>query len=220
MTRLHFLLPHIGIVAKIVDALLLARVEARPIHVVARRGTPLADLPAANFVQMTDFLPALAQGLAVGGATGLMVAAWSTNFAVGGGIVLASSLIGALLGAWSSSMIGASTPNRRLTRYAEAIAEGEVLVMADVPRARAELIERLIAAQHPEADAGIPNRSPSPLPERVPDRSSVRLPRAVRSGSGSTASRRRILTLTRYGRPVLSVYTKFISAAGIGRANR
>lgn len=156
MRRIYFLVPNIDITKKIVDELLLARVTEKNIHVLARRGTPLEDLPAASFMQKTDFLPALEQGVALGGATGalagLVALAFPTGLVLGGGAVLAASLAGAGLGGWWSSMIGASIGNRRLKDYEDAMERGEFLVMVDVPKDKVEQIEELVKSHHPEAE--------------------------------------------------------------------
>jgi len=156
MKRIYFLVPNIEITRKIVDELLLARVEERHIHVLAKRGTPLEDLPEATFLQKTDFIPALERGIAVGGMTGmlagLVAVALPTGLVLGGGAVLAISLLGAGFGAWASSMIGASIGNSQIQAYEEAMERGELLVMIDVPRDRVEEIEELIKKHHPEAE--------------------------------------------------------------------
>lgn len=156
MRRIYFLVPNLETTRKIVDELLLARVEERHIHVLARRDTPLEDLPEATFLQKTDFIPSLEQGLAVGGATGmlagLVAVALPTGLVLGGGAVLAVSMIGAGLGAWASSLIGASTGNRRLKDYEDAIEQGQLLVMVDVPKSRVEDIEALVRKHHPDAE--------------------------------------------------------------------
>jgi hypothetical protein len=156
MKRIYFLVPDIDTMRKIVDELLLARVEERHIHILARRDTPLEDLPEATFLQKTDFIPALEQGLAVGGITGmlagLVAVALPTGLVLGGGAVLAMSLAGAGLGAWFSSLIGASVGNRRIKDYEEAIERGELLAMVDVPKDRVEEIEELVKKHHPEAE--------------------------------------------------------------------
>jgi hypothetical protein len=156
MKRIYFLVPDLEITRKIVDELLLARVEERHIHILAKRGTDLEDLPEATFLQKTDFIPALEQGIAVGGATGmlagLVAVVLPTGLVLGGGAVLAISLLGAGLGAWWSSLIGASTGNRRVQDYQEAIERGELLMMVDVPKDRIEAIEALVKQHHPEAE--------------------------------------------------------------------
>ncbi|HET9023545.1 MAG TPA: DUF1269 domain-containing protein, partial [Burkholderiaceae bacterium] len=45
MRRIYFLLPDVASARAIVNELLLARIEERRIHVLAREGTPLEDLP-------------------------------------------------------------------------------------------------------------------------------------------------------------------------------
>lgn len=156
MRRLYFLVPDIATTKKIVDELLLARVEERHIHVLAKRGTPLEDVPEATFLQKTDFVPALEQGLALGGATGLLAGlaavALPAGLVLGGGAVLGISLLGAGLGAWWSAMVGAGIGNRRLKHYEDAIEGGEILVMVDVPRDRLAAIEERIKKHHPEAE--------------------------------------------------------------------
>ena len=55
MRRIYFMVPDIKTAGKIVDELLLARIEERHLHVLAIRGTPLEDLPEANVLQKSDF---------------------------------------------------------------------------------------------------------------------------------------------------------------------
>jgi hypothetical protein len=156
MRRIYFLVPDMETTRKIVDDLLLARVPEKHIHVLARRGTPLEDLPEASFMQKTDFLPALEQGVALGGVTGalagLAALAFPTGLVLGGGAILVASLAGAGLGGWWSSMIGASVGNRRLKEYEEAMERGEILVMVDVPKDGVHKIEEMIRTHHPEVE--------------------------------------------------------------------
>ncbi|MGZ8217723.1 DUF1269 domain-containing protein [Methylomagnum sp.] len=156
MKRIHFLVPNIETTHQIVAELLLAGVEERHVHVLAKRDTPLENLPEATFLQKTDFLPALEQGAAIGGMTGMMAGlvavALPTGLVLGGGAVLAISLAGAGLGAWWSSLIGASVGNRRVRDYEAALERGELLVMVDTPKERVEEVEALVKRHHPEAE--------------------------------------------------------------------
>jgi hypothetical protein len=61
------------------------------------------------------------------------------------------AVLGGGVGSWASSMIGISTPSSRLKRFEAAIAQGQILLMADVPRSRVEEIETRLQALHPEA---------------------------------------------------------------------
>jgi hypothetical protein len=157
MRRLYFLVPDLDSAKKIVDELLLARVEERHIHVIAKEGAPLENLPEASFLQKTDFVPALERGLAVGGATGVLAGLVAMTFppaglVLGGGALLSVALAGAGFGAWLSSMIGSSVPNTRLKQFEDAIEQGEILFLVDVPKARVEEIDDMVKLHHPEAD--------------------------------------------------------------------
>ena len=155
MKRIYFLAPSIKITKKIVNDLLLARVDQGHIHVLAKRNTPLGDLPEASFLQKSDFIPALERGVAVGGLTGvllgLIVMAFPGELVVGGGLILATALAGAGFGAWVSSMVGSSIGNRQIERFAVDIENGKFLMMVDVPSKRVEDIEQLVKERYPEA---------------------------------------------------------------------
>ena len=159
MRRLYFLIPTIDSAKTIVDELLLARVEQRHMHIAAADHHALteANLPEANLLQESDFVPAVERGLAIGGATGILagiaaVALPGVGLVLGGGAILGIGLAGAGLGAWVSSMIGISAPSTRLTEFEEAIKEGSLLMMVDVPKTRVDEITDLIKQHHPEAE--------------------------------------------------------------------
>ena len=158
MRRIYFLAPNIDVSKKIVDDLLLARIEERHIHVLAKRGTPIENLPEATYLQKTDFIPALEQGLALGGLTGILAGlvamAVPGGLVLAGGALLATTLAGAGIGAWVSSMVGSSIGNRRIQQFEEAIEKGEFLFMIDVPKNRVEEIEALIKKHYPDAECG------------------------------------------------------------------
>jgi hypothetical protein len=158
MRRLYFLIPTIDSAKKIVDELLLARVDERHIHIAAADHHALieAHLPEASLLQESDFVPAVERGLAVGGATGILagiaaVAVPGLGLALGGGAILGIGLAGAGLGAWVSSMIGISAPSSRLKEFETAIKNGELLMMVDVAKSRVEDITDLVKSHHPEA---------------------------------------------------------------------
>ncbi|HRQ05572.1 MAG TPA: DUF1269 domain-containing protein [Nitrosomonas halophila] len=157
MRRIYFLVPNIDVTKRIVDELLLARIEEKHIHVIAKRGTPLEDLPEASMLQKSDFVPAVQQGLAVGGSTGALaglvaVALPPASTVIAGGVLLAGALAGAGIGAWISGMVGMSVGNRRTKEFEEAIEAGHLLVLADVPAARVEEIEERVKQHIPEVE--------------------------------------------------------------------
>lgn len=157
MRRIYFLAPNIAITKKIVDDLLLARIEERHIHVIAKRDTPLEDLPEASLLQKTDFIPAVQQGIAVGGATGLLaglvaVALPPASTVIAGGILLATSLVGAGVGSWLGGMIGMSLGNRRIKEFEDEIEAGKLLILADVPVKQVDEIEAKIKQHLPQVE--------------------------------------------------------------------
>lgn len=157
MRRIYFLVPDIPVTHKIVDDLLLAGIEEKHIHVIAKRGTPLEDLPEANLLQKSDFIPAVEQGVAVGGATGMLagliaVALPPASTVIAGGILLATGLAGAGVGAWLSGMVGMSVGNRRIKEFEDAIESGEFLVLADVSAERVQEIEERIKQHIPQVE--------------------------------------------------------------------
>lgn len=157
MRRLYFLVPDIETAKAIVDELLLARIEERRIHVLAREGTPMGDLPEARLSQKSDLVPALERGLAIGGAAGILAGIVAVTFppaglVLGGGAILATGLTGAGVGALMSSMIGVDIPNTRLKQFQQAIESGKLLMMVDVGKERVKEIEDKIKQHHPDAE--------------------------------------------------------------------
>lgn len=155
MRRLYFLLPNVETAHKVVNDLLLAKIEFRHIHVIAREGTPMEELPEASMLQSSDFVPALERGIAAGGATGVIagiiaVSVPPAGLVLGGGAVLGIALAGAGFGALLASMIGAGMPNSRLKDFERAVDQGNLLMLVDVSKARVEEIEQLIRKHHPE----------------------------------------------------------------------
>ncbi|MFO1204981.1 MAG: DUF1269 domain-containing protein [Burkholderiales bacterium] len=156
LRRIYCLVPDVEVARRVVDDMLLARIDEKHIHVLAKRGTPLEDLPEATMVQKSDFIPAIERGVAQGGAAGLLaglvgIAMTPGAVVIAGGIILASSLAGAGIGAWVGGMIGLNVGNTRLRRFEEAIDQGELLLMVDVPLARVDDISERIRQHHPTA---------------------------------------------------------------------
>jgi hypothetical protein len=157
MRRIYFLVPDIATTKRIVDDLLMAKIEERHLHVLAKRGMPLEDLPEANLLQKSDFIPAVQQGMALGGTTGLLaglvaVVLPPASTVIAGGILLATTLAGAGVGAWLSGMVGMSIGNRRTKEFEEAIEAGHLLLLADVPTDRVLEIERRVKQHLPEVE--------------------------------------------------------------------
>jgi hypothetical protein len=157
--RLYFLLPDVVSARRTAADLLLARVEHRHMHVLAKRGTDLAELHEANPLQKTDLVHGAERGIVIGGVGGIALGVYAVLAPPGGAAlewvtVLVTGIGGALLGAWLGSLAGTGAPNSRLKRYDRELDAGKVLLMVDVPFARVDEIRALVHRQHPEASGG------------------------------------------------------------------
>lgn len=157
MRRIYFLVPDITITKMVVDSLLLARIEERHMHVIAKHGTPMQDLPEANLFQKSDFIPAVERGLAIGGSTGILaglvaITLPATGPMIAGGVLLMAALSGAGIGAWAGGMIGVSADSTRIKQFEEAIEAGQILLLVDVPKNRVDEIEKCVKQHLPQIE--------------------------------------------------------------------
>jgi len=155
--RIYWLLPDIENARRTVNDLLVARVPVQHIHSFGREDMSLAGLHPANVFQTTDVIYAAELGLLVGGTVGIVAGLLVAMYYPLGidslqwGVVGVLGVLGALFGAWASSMIGISVPSHRLKRFEAAIGRGEILLMVDVPVLQVKEIEEILQASHPEA---------------------------------------------------------------------
>lgn len=154
--RMYVTLPDLESARRLADDLLLARVEDRQMHFLARRGTPLGELREASYLEKTDAVHGAFVGMVIGGLLGAAIGVAAVWFPPGGVtldlvVVLVAALVGAALGTWVASMVGLQVPNSRLRGFERDLAEGRILLMLDVPASRYEEIRAVIARTHPEA---------------------------------------------------------------------
>jgi hypothetical protein len=154
--RLYFVLPDVDSARRTTDDLLLARVDDRHMRFLARRGTELAPLHEAGYLDKTDMVHGAAVGLALGAVIGALTGALVVAYPPEGTspqlvAVLIGMLLGAPLGAWMASMAGAAVPNSRLKQFDADLQAGRVLMMVDVPLRRVGEIRELVVSRHPEA---------------------------------------------------------------------
>lgn len=154
--RLYFLLPDVESARNMLNEMLLARIEERRIHFLAKRGSLPPELPEANVLQKTDIVHGAQLGIVIGGVAGTLGGLLVVFFPPGGVslqlvTVLIAALLGALFGAWVSSMAASAVPNSQLVRFQDDIGRGKVLMMVDVPMRRIAEISELVRRRHPEA---------------------------------------------------------------------
>ncbi|NOR69777.1 MAG: DUF1269 domain-containing protein [Methylomarinum sp.] len=157
MRRIYFLVPDIKTTHRVVDELRSEGIEDRHMHVLAKRDTPMEDMPEASVFEKTDFIPALERGAALGASTGLLaglVALRFAGFAIAGGPVLGLLFFGATIGTMASGLAGLQIGNSRVKQYEEAIEEGGLLVMVDISKERIDEISKGIVKHHPTAEFG------------------------------------------------------------------
>ncbi len=156
--RLYFLLPDTTSAKQVVDDLLLARIEERHMHFMARDDIPLDGLHEASILQKSDIVHGAESGLVVGGIAGVIAGMVVLAFPPEGTTlhlvtVLLTAMFGAAFGVWVSSMVASSIPNSRLQAFEQAIEKGQILLMVDVPASRVQDVRALLGKRHPEAAA-------------------------------------------------------------------
>jgi hypothetical protein len=157
--RLYFMLPDVDCAQRMMNELLLARVEARHIHFLAKPGIPLGDLPIATVSQRTDTLHGSEIGLALGAALGLLGGVLAVQFPpwyfpVPTVTIAITTVVGALAGAWWTGMVATGIPNSDLKQFEAQFGQGQVLMIVSAPFHRTHEIRERIAKEHPEAVYG------------------------------------------------------------------
>jgi hypothetical protein len=165
--RMYYALPGLESARKVMDDLLLALIEARHIHFLAKRGTPMDGLNECSVLQKTDVVHAAQLGFVLGALLGCCAGALLVSFVLKEdqwqiASVLGAALLGGVGGAWVSSMVGSSIPNSRLRQFDAMIDEGRILLMVDVPEHSVDDVRALVGRQHPEAlDRGLDPHIPA-----------------------------------------------------------
>lgn len=157
--RMYVTLPDLPSARSLANDLLLARIEDRHMHFLARRGTDLGELHQASYLQKTDTMHGASVGFVIGGVVGICVGIALLYFPPGGlpvqmVAVLIAAVVGAVLGTWLAAMVGLQVPNSRLKGFDHDIEEGKILLMLDVPASRFQEVRAIIARTHPEAMDG------------------------------------------------------------------
>lgn len=155
--RLYFVLPDVGSAQAIHRELLLAKIEERHMHVMARPDIDLTDLPEASLVQRSDLVHGAQLGAIIGAFAGVLLGslAVSLGYIVSGLEVWSVGSVtvgGALIGLFASTMVAVNIPNTRLKAFFNQIEQGRLLMMVDVPVEQVEEISAMVKQHHPEAE--------------------------------------------------------------------
>jgi len=163
MRRIYVLLPSEDSCKAVVAELEARGIPEAHLHVVAGLGHELKDLPAANIWQRTELTHGLERGIGLGGVAGLLggllaVAFPPAGVVLGGGALLVGTVAGAGFGAIVTALIGSQEHNHELDRFRGALAQGEILLLVDVPRRLEAEAKEIILRHHADAKIGSVNR--------------------------------------------------------------
>lgn len=157
MHNLYCLAPDMDRTKSVISELKELGVTEDNIYVVAKdhKAVQMEHLHEAELDDTTDLFDSFKRGLLIGGALGMF-----------GGFVLAMmvpenvvsdfqafaliALLGAALGAWVSAMIGVSVIQPEIEKYEQAIDDGSLLIMADVPADDEHSVRQSIKSHHPD----------------------------------------------------------------------
>jgi len=171
MNRIFLMAPDVESAKRVVDDLVRAGVDHSQIHVIAKDDIPLENLPTASFFEKSDMAHAVEQGLALGGASGVLAGLVALTFPAaglvlgGGAILLATTLAGASVGTFGAILRAVNIPNAQLKEYAQDLEQGRILIFVDVANDKVDAIRELIQKNHGEVrDTGVKPRVAHPFP--------------------------------------------------------
>jgi hypothetical protein len=112
-------------------------IDAHSLSLIARSDIEMESVPDELREAHTDTIPAALRGAAEGGAVGLVagliaVAIPPLGITLAGAGLIAA--IGALVGSWSSALVGASVPDPVRRRFEETIQAGQILLVIDAEK--------------------------------------------------------------------------------------
>ena len=157
--RLYFMLPDVPQARATLDELLLARIEERYIHFIAKENQLLPDMPGASVFQRTDFLHGIELGAVIGAVSGVISGSLLLIFPPENPELKTMALLGfgcggALFGSWLSGRAAKSIPSSRLDAFLPEIQEGKVLLIVDVPLHKVMPVKQMLTERHPDVRFG------------------------------------------------------------------
>ncbi len=154
--RLHMLFPKKRQAASAVQELHQMGLSTRQMHTIARAGIDLSGLPEATVRQRSDTTALIEQWLWNANLALFFIAFLSASAAMLAGLpywVLAGLMV-MLLSFVAGNYFTSHVPHVHMTDYQNAIGNGEVLLLVDIPLWRVHGIESRIRTTHPEMELG------------------------------------------------------------------
>lgn len=153
--KLEFIFPDVKTARHAWKEMLLACIENRHIHFLAKPGTNFGKmLHPANVLETTDTIHEAEWGILIGAAMGLLAGIlalafppWYTDLHWSG-ILAITIACGALAGFIGMALLGVNVSNSDLDGVKERIAQGEILMIVSVPLKRVDEICELVDRLH------------------------------------------------------------------------
>lgn len=155
--KLEFLLPDIKSANKACEKMLIARVEEKNIHFLARPNINLGALQAATALEKTNMVHEGERGMLIGAGLGLLAGLYVLNFPPWitksplwytdshWYIVLpVTVLAGAFSVAFGAALLGVNLFNSDLKGYKTRIDKGEILMIVRVPFYKVNKIRKIM----------------------------------------------------------------------------
>ncbi len=157
MHNLYCLAPDMNSTKSVITELRELGISEDNIYVVAKdhEAVQMEKLHEAELDDTSDLYGSFKRGLMIGGALGMvggvMLAVMAPpNFTAGFETFALVAMLGAALGAWVSAMIGVSVIQPSVEKFEQAIDDGSLLIMADVPHSSEQSVRQSIKDHHPE----------------------------------------------------------------------
>jgi hypothetical protein len=152
--RLYFLLPDVSHARDIVGELQSTGLDKKHIHVMAKDGVDLEDLPRATHRQTRDTMHAIGDWLwtinVAVFSVSLILLLWTLTepslLSVSMLLIMAATIIGGYF--W------AQVPDTHIKEFRPEMSHGEILLMIDVPKQHLFKVEEQVHRRHSEAISG------------------------------------------------------------------
>jgi hypothetical protein len=155
--KLEFLLPDIKSANQSCEKLLIARVEEKNIHFIARQDINLGKLQAATALEKTNMIHEGERGMLIGAGLGFLTGLYilyfppwitksplwytDTHWYI---VLLVTMLAGAFCVALGAALLGVNLFNSDLKRYKNRIDKGEILMIVTVPFYKANKVRKIM----------------------------------------------------------------------------
>ncbi len=162
--KLEFMLPDVNAADQACEQMLLARIENKYIHFLAKPGINLGNLQLASAIEKTNIMHEGERGILIGAGLGLLAGLyvltvppwltssplWFTN--ANWFVILATTTVfGAVSVAIGSALLGVNLFNSDLDHFKGRIDKGGVLMIVSVPFYRAKEIRSIMSKPRSQA---------------------------------------------------------------------